>query len=161
MTSRRATTDGLDFAPISALRNALRDLDEAFSRFFELLCGHPTPRKKFQNDSFTLPAEDVEFKRLNNHHGAIKLPKIGWVRFRGFRSLGGVLRSLTFRRKAGKWFATSVSWAREITDPTKSRGEVIGIDRGVAVFAVTSLGEANSKNPAQASPFIQGQHFMR
>jgi putative transposase len=156
----RARLAAIDFAPINALQNALRDLDEAFSRFFEWLCGHPTRRKKFKNDSFTLPAEDVEFKRLNNHHGAIKLPKIGWVRFRGFRPLGGVLRSLTFRRKAGKWFA-SVSWAREITDPTQSRDEVIGIDRGVAVFAVTSVGEANSKNPAQTSPFIQGQHFMR
>jgi putative transposase len=138
----------------------LRDLDEAFSRFFEGLCGHPTPRRKFKNDSFTLPAVDVELKRLSKHHGAIKLPKIRWVRFRGLRPLGGVLRSLTFRRTAGKWFA-SVLWARETTDPTKSRDEVIGIDRGVAVFAATSVGEANSKNPAQASPFIQGQHFMR
>jgi putative transposase len=57
LTSRRATTDWLDFAPIHALQNALRDLDEAFSRFFEGLCGHPTPRKKSKNDSFTLPAE--------------------------------------------------------------------------------------------------------
>jgi putative transposase len=140
LTGRRATTDWLDFTPIHALQNALRDLDEAFSRFFKGLCGHPKPRKKFKNDSFTLPAEDVEFKRLNKHLGAIKLPKIGLVRFRGFRPLGGVLRSVTFRRKAGKWFP-SVLWAKEIPDPVKRQVEAIGIDRGVAVFAATSVGE--------------------
>lgn len=140
LTGRRATTDWLDFAPVHALQNALRDLDEAFSRFLKGLCGYPTPRKKFKNDSLTLPGEDVEFKRLSKHHGAIKLPKIGWVRFRGFRPLGGALRSVTFRRKAGKWFV-SVLWAREIPNPPQSQDQAIGIDRGVAVFAATSVGE--------------------
>jgi putative transposase len=34
-----------------------------------------------------------------------------------------------------------VLWARETPDPAKSRDEVIGIDRGVAVSAATSVGE--------------------
>ena len=141
LTGRRSVKDWLNFAPIHALQNALRDLDEAFSRFFKGLCGHPTPRKKFKNDSFTLPAEDVEFKRLNKNVGAIKLPKIGWVRFHGYRPLRGEMRSVTFRRKAGKWFA-SVLWAKEIPDPPKPEYAVpVGIDCGVAVFAALSTGE--------------------
>src|SRR5262252_2488847 len=140
LTVRRAAKNWLEFVPIHALQNALRDLDEAFSRFFKKLCGHPTPRKKFKNDSFTLPAEDVEFKRLNKRHGAIKLPKIGWVRFRGYRPLGGDLRSVTFRRKAGEWFV-SVLWQKKRPDPSKSTDDPIGIDRGVAVFAATSVGQ--------------------
>lgn len=140
LTGRRAATDWLDFAPVHALQNALRDLDEAFVRFLSGLCGFPTPRKKFKNDSFTLPAEDVEFKRLNKNHGAIKLPKIGWVRFRGYRPLGGRLRSVTFRRKAGKWYV-SVMWDREVPDPVRIEAKPIGIDRGVVVFAATSVGQ--------------------
>src|SRR5262244_2505029 len=140
LTVRRGAKNWLEFVPIHALQNALRDLDEAFSRFFKKLCGHPTPRKKFKNDSFTLPAEDVEFKRLNKRHGAIKLPKIGWVRFRGYRPLGGDLRSVTFRRKAGEWFV-SVLWQKKRPDPSKSTDDPIGIDRGVAVFAATSVGQ--------------------
>jgi len=140
LTVRRAAKNWLEFVPIHALQNALRDLDDAFSRFFKKLCGHPTPRKKFKNDSFTLPAEDVEFKRLNKRHGAIKLPKIGWVRFRGYRPLGGDLRSVTFRRKAGEWFV-SVLWQKKRPDPSKSTDDPIGIDRGVAVFAATSVGQ--------------------
>src|SRR5262249_52333802 len=54
LTVRRAAKNWLEFVPIHALQNALRDLDDAFSRFFKKLCGHPTPRKKFKNDSFTL-----------------------------------------------------------------------------------------------------------
>src|SRR5215813_12852837 len=140
LTVRRAAKNWLEFVPIHALQNALRDLDDAFSRFFKKLCGHPTPRKKFKNDSFTLPAEDVKFKRLNKRHGAIKLPKIGWVRFRGYRPLGGDLRSVTFRRKAGEWFV-SVLWQKKRPDPSKSTDDPIGIDRGVAVFAATSVGQ--------------------
>jgi hypothetical protein len=60
LTGRRAAVDWLDFAPVHALQNALRDLDEAFSRFFKGIAGYPKPRKKFKNDSFTLPGEDVE-----------------------------------------------------------------------------------------------------
>jgi hypothetical protein len=41
-------------------------------------------------------------KHLNKNHGAIKLPKIGWVHFRGYRPLGGKLLSVTFRLKAGR-----------------------------------------------------------
>jgi putative transposase len=140
LTGRRASLDWLNFAPVHALQNALRDLDEAFDRFFKGLCRHPTPRKKFINDSFTLPAEDVKFRRVNKNHGIITLPKIGDVKFRGYRDLGGKPKSVTFRRKAGKWFA-SLLWEKEIPDPPKSEDAPIGIDRGVAVFAATSVGE--------------------
>jgi putative transposase len=90
--------------------------------------------------TITLPADDIRgFKRLNKNHGAIKLPKIGWVRFRGYRPLGGKLLSVTFRLKAGRWYA-SVAREREIADPPKSEFPTIGIDRGVAVFAALSDG---------------------
>lgn len=140
ITTCRAMADWLKFAPVHAVQYALQHLEDAFARFFSGQNHHPTPRKKFKDDTFTLPAEDVEFKRLNKHHGAIKLPKIGWVRFRGFRKLGGKLRSVTFRRKAGKWYV-SAAWDRNIPDPPRIDAEPIGIDRGVAVFAATSVGE--------------------
>src|SRR5215475_4880147 len=48
LTGRRAAIDWLDFVPVHALQNALRDLDEAFSRFFKKLCGHPHAAKEVQ-----------------------------------------------------------------------------------------------------------------
>ncbi len=65
-----------------------RAVEQAFHRLFAGLCAFPKPRKKFLNDSFMLPAEDVTFRRLTRNYGPIRLPKIGWVRFRGYRALG-------------------------------------------------------------------------
>jgi hypothetical protein len=62
------------------------------------------------------------------------------VHFRGYRPLGGKLCSVTFRRKAGKWHV-SAAWDRQALDPRKIEAAPIGIDRGVAVFAATSVGQ--------------------
>jgi len=45
LTARRGAKEWLDFVPIHALQNALRDLDEAFNRFFEKLCGPDTAKE--------------------------------------------------------------------------------------------------------------------
>ena len=140
LTTCRTMADWLTFTPVHALQYALQSLEDAFARFRSGQNDHPTPRKKFKNDAFTLPAEDVEFKRLNKNVGAIKLPKIGWVHFRGFRKLGGKLRSVTFRRKGRHWHV-SAAWDREIPDPPRIEEPSIGIDRGVVVFAATSVGQ--------------------
>jgi putative transposase len=65
LTLERAKRDWLDFAPVHALQYALRHLEDAFARFLSGLNRFPKPRKKFRDGSFTLPAEDVEFKRLS------------------------------------------------------------------------------------------------
>ena len=58
--------------------------------------------------------------------------------------LGGELRSVTIKRKAGNWYA-SITWRAEVTDPAPptlpSVGlDPVGLDRGVAVFAALSDG---------------------
>jgi putative transposase len=139
LTMLRNEVEWIRAAPVHALQNALHALDDAFERFFAGLCGYPNPRRKFDNDTLTLLAEDVAFKRLNKNHGAVRLPKIGWVRFRGYRPLGGKLVSITLRRKAGRSYV-SATWEREIVDPSKCEFPTLGIDRGVAVFAALSDG---------------------
>ena len=141
LTELRAEVDWLRAVPVHALRSALRGLENAFQRFFAGLGGYPKRRRKFVDDSFTLPAEDVALRRLNKNHGAIRLPKIGWVRFRACRNrdIGGRLRSVTLRHKAGRW-SMSCAWEKEVADPPKSELPTIGIDRGVAVFAALSDG---------------------
>jgi hypothetical protein len=55
----RDEVDWLKAAPVHALRNALRAVEGGFSAVFCRFCAYPKPRKKFLNNSFTLPAEDV------------------------------------------------------------------------------------------------------
>lgn len=142
LTPLRAEVDWLRAVPVHALRMAVKAVDDAYQRFFRGLCDYPKPRKKGLDDRFTLPDPSyLGFKRLNANRGAVKVPKVGWVKVLGYRPLGGELRSVTIRRKAGHWFA-SVSWRKEIPDPTPSSLPSIGIDRGIKVFAALSDGIA-------------------
>jgi len=119
---------------------SVRALDTAFQRFFMGLSGYPKPRKKYIDDSFALPDPSyLGFKRLNKNKGAVRLPKIGWVRFIGYQPLGGELCSVTVRRKAGHWYA-AIAWRAEIADPPPSVLPAVGLDRGIAVFAALSDG---------------------
>ncbi len=119
---------------------AVRALDNAFQRFFSGLGEFPTPRKKFVNDSFTLPDPSyLDFKRLNRKRGAIKLPKVGWVKLVGYRPIDGELRSITISRKVGHWYA-AIAWRQEKPDPKLSDKPSVGLDRGIAVFAALSDG---------------------
>lgn len=140
LTKLRAEVDWLRAVPVHALQMAVRAVDSAFQRFLAGLGGYPKPRRKGERDSFTLPDPSyLGFKRLNKNRGAIKVPKVGWVKIVGWRPLGGELRSVTISRKAGHWYA-SIAWRSEIADPAPSRSPPVGIDRGVAVFAALSSG---------------------
>jgi putative transposase len=140
ITDLRADVDWLKAVPVHALQMAVRALDNAFQRFFAGLGEFPTPRKKFLNDSFTLPDPAyLGFKRLNRNRGAIKVPKLGWVKLVGYRPLGGALRSITISRKAGHWFV-SIAWQKEVADPVPANMPSVGLDRGIAVFAALSDG---------------------
>jgi putative transposase len=100
----------------------------------------PRARKRFKDDTFTLPDPAyLGFKRFNKNYGAVKILKVGWVKLRGWRPLGGELCSVTIRRKAGHWYA-SIAWRKEVPEPEPSNLPSVGIDRGVAVFAAFSDG---------------------
>ena len=139
LTVLRAEVDWIRATPVHALQMSIRALDSAFQRFFMGLGDYPRPRKKFCDDHFTLPdPTDLGFRRFNKNRGAIRLPKIGWVQLIGYRPLGGELRSITIKRKAGHWYA-AVARRDEISVPI-SRLPSVGIDRGIAVFAALSDG---------------------
>lgn len=140
ITHLRAEVDWLRAVPVHALQMAVRALDNAFQRFFTGLGSYPQPRHKGGRDSFTLPdPSDLRIKRLNKRRGAIKVPKVGWVKLVGYRPLGGELRRITISQRAGHWYA-SIAWRAGVSEPAKSTLPSVGIDRGVAVFAALSDG---------------------
>lgn len=140
VTEARAEFEWLAAVPVHALQQALRDLDMAYQRFFAKLGGYPRPRQKGQDDAFRLPDPSyLGLKRLSKRMGAIKVPKLGWIKCRDWRPLGGELRNVTIRRKAGHWYA-AVKWQHEAADSLPKNEPVLGMDRGVAVFAALSNG---------------------
>lgn len=140
ITECRAETDWLRAAPVHALQGALRALDTAFQRFFSGLGGYPRHKHKGDGDGFRLPDPSyLGFKRLSKRMGAVKLPKIGWIRCRDWRPLPGELRNVSITRRAGHW-CVSIQCRREVSVPAKSELPPAGIDRGIVVFAALSDG---------------------
>ena len=140
VTELRAQVDWIKAAPVAALQQALRDLDRAYQNWWAGRADYPTPRKKGFNDSFRFPDPNyLTLRRTGKSSGQLKLPKLGWVRLRGWRALPGDLRNVTVSRRAGQWFA-AIQCEREIPEPIPSSLPSVGIDMGVAVFAALSDG---------------------
>jgi putative transposase len=140
LTELRSEADWIQAVPVHALQYALRAVDVAFQNFWLGTTAYPKPHRKFVHDSVKLPAEDVRFTRLGKRCGAIRLPKIGSVKLRWHRPLGGILKSVTLKRKSGHWFAV-LQWEREVENPSPSALPTVGVDRGVKLFAALSDGE--------------------
>ena len=129
MTDLRAEFDWIRAVYVSCQQQALRDLDRAFGNFFAGRARYPTPRKKGISDTFRFPGREVETRRLNGKWSAVRLPKIGWVKFRDTRPIQGTIKNATVSARHG-WH---VAFACEIERETlQNLRPAVGIDRGVA-----------------------------
>ena len=86
-------------------------------------------------------------ERLNRSYARVKLPKLGWVRFRLSRSLDGtVIRSATLTREGAHWFVSFVvDDARGTPEIHALPGTAVGVDRGVVVAVTTSDGRLRDR----------------
>ena len=130
LTALRADFDWIAAVSQTCQQQALRDLDRAYASFFAGRAHYPTPRRKGVNDSFRFQGREVETKRLNAKWSAVRLPKVGLVKFRDTRPMHGTLKNATVTLDALGWH---ISFVREIAHivPVNIFPSV-GIDRGVA-----------------------------
>jgi putative transposase len=85
----------------------------------------------------------MELEKLNRRKAQVKLPKLGWVKFRASRSLEGeTIRSATLTREGKQWFLSLLVDDGMTTPPKHASPEsAVGVDRGVAVAVATSAGD--------------------
>ncbi len=139
LTRLRAEFDWVRAVYVSCQQQALRDLDQAFKNFFAGRASFPRPRKRGVNDSFRFPGREIETRRLNAKWSAVRLPKIGWIKFRDTRPMRGALKNATVSLDAAGWH---ISFVREIEHAAPApRIKTVGIDRGVATTLALSTGE--------------------
>jgi putative transposase len=139
LTDLRAEFDWIRAIYVSCQQQALRDLDRAFANFFAGRARYPSPRKKGINDAFRFPGREVETRRLNAKWSAVRLPKIGWAKFRDTRPIRGLIKNATITGEADGWH---VSFACEIEhEAPQNFRPAVGIDRGVATTLALSTGE--------------------
>jgi putative transposase len=142
LTKLRAEFDWIAAVSQTCEQQALRDLDKAFANFFAGRASYPTPRRKGQQESFRFQGREVEVEQLNRSWSRVRLPKIGWVRFRDTRPMRGVVKNATVSLTPIGWH---ISFACEFeADAPLGLAAEVGIDRGVANSIALSTGELAS-----------------
>ncbi|MFE5324645.1 IS200/IS605 family element RNA-guided endonuclease TnpB [Paenibacillus sp. NPDC056579] len=120
-----------------ALQSAVRHLADSFDRFFQKKNNAP----RFKSRKHPVQSYTTKFTNGNIavDGNAVKLPKLGKVRFANSRTCEGRILSATIRRNAaGKYF---VSILCEVDIPLMPPNEKsIGIDLGIKDFAIGSDG---------------------
>lgn len=137
LTLWKSETPWLSETPSHALQQVLVDVDRAYTNFFEGRADFPKFHKKGQRTSFR--ESDPKCITLDQQNSRIRLPKIGWVRYRNSREVLGQIRNVTVSESCGKWFV-SVSTLQEIAVPEHPSKSSIGLDWGVVNFITASDG---------------------
>lgn len=138
LTRLRAEFDWVAAVSQTCQQQALRDLDKSFANFFAGRASYPTPRKKGVNDSFRFQGREVAVERLNRNWGRVRLPKIGWVRFRWTRAVEGRLLNVTVSPDALGWHVSFVCEIEHVAPANIASS--VGIDRGVTHALALSNG---------------------
>lgn len=140
LTALRKEAEWIREVPAQSMQQALRDLERSYQNWWEGRSGMPLPRKRGVNDTIRFPAQiPFQFRRLSGRWGEVKIPKIGWLRIRWDKGVPGEVKNITIARRSGVWTAAA-QYEYEINDPEPSTLPVVGIDRGIAVFAALSDG---------------------
>jgi len=132
-----AQTPWLKDAPVHPLQHALKDLERAYRNFFAQRGSFPRFKRKGRSESFRYP--DAKQFQVDQVNSRIKLPKLGWVRYRNSREVLGVPRNITLSASGGKWYA-SIQTMREVEPPVPSGAGAVSIDMGITRFATLSDG---------------------
>jgi putative transposase len=133
--------------PGHCLQQTLMDLDKACRTRGTFKVRWRSSRR--WRASFRFPeGNKMAVEQLNRRHARVKLPKLGWVRFRLSRPLdGAVIRSATLTRDGNHWFVSFlVDDGMETPAAHGLPGTAVGVDRGVAVASATSDGALAGRN---------------
>lgn len=138
LTSSRANIPALSAVQSQVLQQTLKRLEQAFVSMWEQNHGFPRFKKSGQMRSFVFP----QLGKSPLLHGAIKLPVIGWVRFRQSRDIpkNAILKLAHIVKRASGWYVMLIlQWVVDVPQHLP-HGEPIAIDVGLRYFIATSNG---------------------
>jgi putative transposase len=138
LTDARADLQWLDDLPAQSAQQVLRHLDRAYDNWWnpEHPAQAPTFRKR-SRPSIPFPGQAIQIRKCSRRWAEVRLPKLGWVRFRLSRPLGGTVRNATISQDALGWHISfGVATATKPAPPNRLPG--CGVDFGVACSAFVS-----------------------
>jgi putative transposase len=139
LTEARAELDWLADLPAQAAQQVLAHLDGAYVNWWnpQHPAGPPRFKKRSRGLSVPFPGQAVAVRKVSRKWAQVWLPKLGWVRFRLSRPLGGVVRNATVARDALGWHVSfGVATGARPAVPNGLPG--CGVDFGVACSAFVS-----------------------
>jgi len=119
------------------LQQVCKRLAESFKRMFTKGTKHSGRKPRFKRRDDICSARFPSALKIDGSR--IKIPKIGWVRFRKSREIVGTIKNATLLKESTGWFI-SIQTEREIEDPIHPSTSEVGIDVGIARFATLSDG---------------------
>ena len=123
----------------TAYQSALKDLDNAYQKFFKEHTGFPKFKSKKNNrQSYRTKNTNNSIKQLDDKH--LQLPKLGSVRCKFSRSIEGrIINATISKNPSGKYFVSIC--CTEINILSKElAGSIVGIDLGIKDFCIDSNG---------------------
>jgi transposase len=145
LTAARAGHPWLAAGSQAVQQQALRDFTQAMAAFYDPQnpAGRPSWRKAGRDDGFRISGRcgrQWDVRRLSRKTGEVWVPKAGWVRFRWSRAVPPGAKSYRVTQdRAGRWHVAFAVIPAPV--PAPGNGQVVGIDRGVAVSAALSTGQ--------------------
>lgn len=137
LTQLRKEVDFVRAVHVTPLQRTLKALDEAYRRAWKGQGGYPRPKKKGRHDAFSFAGREIAVEKINKRWGRVRLPKIGWVKFRLNRPVEGTIKEATVTHTALGW-QISIGCLQDGDVPNP--GGSVGIDRGVAIPLALSDG---------------------
>ncbi|WP_242269165.1 IS200/IS605 family element RNA-guided endonuclease TnpB [Bacillus cereus group sp. BfR-BA-01352] len=127
----------------TAIQSALKNLADAYKRFFKKQNDKPRFKSKKNNvQSYTTKHTNGNIAIVDNK---IKLPKLGFVKFAKSREIDGRIMNATVRRNSSEKYFVSILTEVEI-QPLEKADSAIGIDLGITDFAILSDGHKIDNN---------------
>lgn len=137
LTKLKKRKSWLKDVDVTALRGSIKNLDQAFQRFFNG-AGYPKFKSKKRGKlSYRTNANII----LDQENKKIRVPKVGWIKFRdksNFKGLVKIYNITIFKTSSGKYFA-NISAEVDITVFERTN-QKCGIDLGIKDFCILNNG---------------------
>lgn len=124
------------------IRKSLFHLDDAFQRFFKRQGNYPKFKSRFSNNSYNTSAIYGSYKgntycniEIDFIKRMIKLPKLKWMKFRGYRNLenlpGKIINATISKEDNGKYYVSIACEISSLKDYHIIPTSIVGLDLGI------------------------------
>ncbi|MEV0702959.1 transposase [Saccharopolyspora sp. NPDC050389] len=154
LTEARKDHAWLRDLPAQCAQQVLRQLDTAYDNFWNPTqpAGFPQFKRKHHRQGVTFPGQAVQVRKVSRRMAHVKLPKLGWVRFRLSRPLGGAVRNATVSRDGLGWHISFGIHQPEPAQRPVNTGAAVGLDVGIACSVFVSDEDAERQRPNTLTP---------